>query len=432
MNTLNPDDLIRVPDDTTTEAVGIRPELRSVQDEMRAVIEEMYRRQEVMESELARTKAALDRALNGKGSQASVTEETGGPPAMSALMQNLIESLAANRINPDKESTAPRGWKPPTWDGRAEAFRDYLLRLRSSYRVRSAAKPTLSMDFYWNTIYDTLPARERARMRHFWERGSATKGKDPEAFFAQLEKVFADSNERTKALERLTSMKHSLGQPWHEHQLEFDELLLTSGGDSWEDSAKIGHLRNTFSNPARLYTASMPRMTDYYEFAEEVERIMINLEETDQFKTSNKKWREKNQNYQNSSIYSAGSQNYQNPSIYAVGRARSYDPQAKARANSDEDTVMTPTSVGGYRAKNNGERKGFKGKQRAKWVDAAEREKRREKGLCFRCGANGHRIAECPYAAAVRPAAINAVGLEPLLEDDLDFKDSVASESGKE
>ncbi|XMA19768.1 hypothetical protein WAI453_012559 [Rhynchosporium graminicola] len=54
-------------------------------------------------------------------------------------------------------------------------------------------------------------------MRHFWERGSPTDGKDPEAFFAQLDKIFADSNKRAKALERLTNIRHSIGLPWHEH-----------------------------------------------------------------------------------------------------------------------------------------------------------------------------------------------------------------------
>jgi hypothetical protein len=50
-------------------------------------------------------------------------------------------------------------------------------------------------------------------MRHFWEKGDATRGKDPEVFFAQLDKTFTDSNERAKALEKLTNLKHSLGQP---------------------------------------------------------------------------------------------------------------------------------------------------------------------------------------------------------------------------
>jgi hypothetical protein len=33
----------------------------------------------------------------------------------------------------------------------------------------------------------------------------------------------------------------------------------------------------------------MLKIIDYYEYSEEVERIIINLEETDQFKTINKK-----------------------------------------------------------------------------------------------------------------------------------------------
>ena len=418
MNSLdrNPEDLTQGPGEVIPENGTIRREPLTAEEEMRAVIEEMYRRQEVMESDLARTKAALERALNGRGRQASSAEEMNSPLTTNTLIQNLIDSLAANRNNPDKEASAPRGWKPPSWDGQADSFRDYLLRLRSSYRVRSASKPSLSMDFYWNAVYDTLPVRERARMRHFWEKGSSTKGKDPEAFFTQLEKVFADSNERTKALERLTNMRHSLGQPWHEHQLEFDELLLTSGGDSWEDSAKIGHLRNTFSNPARLYTASMPKMSDYYEFSEEVERIMTNLEETDQFKVANKRWKEKNKD----------------PVTNVTGSMRTHMLPAKARVDADGDTVMATTNMGGYRGKGNGDHKGFKGKQRAKWVDTAEREKRREKGLCFRCGAAGHRISECPYRAAVRPTTINAVGVGPLLEDEFEIQDSVLLESGKD
>jgi hypothetical protein len=48
-------------------------------------------------------------------------------------------------------------------------------------------------------------------MRHFWEKGYPTKGKDSEAFFAQLEEVFADTNEQAKALEQLTLIKHANG-----------------------------------------------------------------------------------------------------------------------------------------------------------------------------------------------------------------------------
>jgi hypothetical protein len=62
-------------------------------------------------------------------------------------------------------------------------------------------------------MYNTLLSQERAYIYHFWEKGSTIKGKDPEAFFAQLEVVFADSNEQAKALEQLIIIRHSLGQP---------------------------------------------------------------------------------------------------------------------------------------------------------------------------------------------------------------------------
>ena len=253
-------------------------------------------------------------------------------------------------------------------------------------------------------------------MRHFWEKGDPIKGKDPEAFFTHLDKIFADSNERAKALERLANIKHSQGQPWHEHQLEFDELLLSADGESWESSAKIGYLRNTFSNPVRMYTASMTTRTDYYEFAAEVERIMTNLEETDQFKSANKRWKERNKEYGTKTTVTAHSYGHPTTSV----------------KDADGDTIMAPTRTGDDRGRNNGDRKNLGGKQRAKWVDAAERERRREKRLCFRCGASGHRIRECPYAPPVQTVKMSAVETRPLLEDDDETSEPASFESGKE
>jgi hypothetical protein len=79
--------------------------------------------------------------------------------------------------------------------------------------------------------------------------------------------------------------------------LEFDGLLLSVDGESWLDTAKIGYLKNTFSNPVKMYTATMLKVADYYLFSEEVERIMTNIEITDHFKAANKRWtREKHKN----------------------------------------------------------------------------------------------------------------------------------------
>lgn len=393
------------------------PERDIANTDVRQILEEMYLRQQQMESELATTRAALVSAESRRFTTATDTTPS-SEPSMTQLVKTLIETLSTrSTTDAGVEMSGPREWKPPTWDGRAETFRDYLLRLRSSYRVRSATKPTLSIEYYWDTVYSTLPIRERSRMRHFWERGSVTRGKDPEAFFAQLEDIFADSNEQAKALERLTHLRHTNGQPWHEHQLEFDGLLLSADGESWNDATKIGYLKNTFSNTAKIYTAAVPKTTDYYVFSEEVERIMTNLEATDQFKAAHKRWlREKNKDPEKSTTVTT----------------HSHGVSTTTRVDADGDTVMAPTHTNGNPRRNGRARSKDNGKRRAKWVDAPERERRRRERLCFRCGGSGHHIRECPYAPAVQPLGINAVYAKPLLEGEDDSGESAAFSSGKE
>jgi hypothetical protein len=407
------------PDSSTNPSGSGEFEQDSRNAELLNAMRSLFSRQEQIEAELAGTRAAINNAgptqlLTAPGNHQSETA------ALTSLVKSLIETLTVTTAtNSAREPSGPRDWKPPTWDGRAETFRDYLLRLRSSYRVRSALKPSLSEEYYWNVIYDTLPSRERARMRHFWEKGSATKGKDPEAFFTQLESVFSDGNEQQKALEQLTTLKHAVGQPWHEHQLEFDGLLLSAGGDSWPNLTKIGYLKNTFSNPAKIYTAAIPKTEDYYTYADEVERIMTNLEGTDQFRAAHKRWlKERNKD-----------------SVIIVSEYAKPQVSTTPLVDADGDTVMAPARTAGGQFRKSGNRKvvvGASNKQKAKWVDVAERERRRENRLCFRCGAGGHRVKECPYAPAVRPSSINAVNALPVLEDDAEASESVDYESGKE
>jgi hypothetical protein len=387
--------------------------------DIRRIIEQMYTRQQQLEAELAETRAAFNNSEAARR-QTAPTIEPLAETTTNTLLRDLLRALTANnRTDTNQEPAVPREWKPPSWDGKAETFRDYLLRLRSSYRVRAASNPPLPENYYWNAIYDTLPSRERARMRHFWEKGSTTNGKDPEGFFKQLEAVFADTNEQAKALESLSSLKHSVGQPWHEHQLEFDGLLLSAGGDSWPNPTKIGYLKNTFSNPAKMYTATMAKTEDYYTFSEEVERIMTNLEGTDQFKAAYRRWaREKSRD----------------TGAIATVTARVDGYTTTAQVDAEGDTVMAPTQFSGNRYKRCGDRKSNGStKQKAKWVDTAERERRKEERLCFRCGAAGHRIRECPYAAPTRPSTtINATFPGPLLETEQEASASDISDQGKE
>lgn len=77
------------------------------------------------------------------------------------------------------------------------------------------------------------------------------------------------------------------------------------------------------------------------------------------------------------------------------------------------------------------------GKKRAKWVSGKEIQRRRDGGLCVRCGTDGHYVQSCPYQAARRPSPVRAARalpapIAPLLEDDPVVELELESESEKE
>lgn len=388
-------------------------------------LQQMMERQRAMEIYMKGTEDAIKHAeTRFRESQQRHEEQV---KVLIEALGVLSSRSAPNNSETDTNPTGPREWKPPAWDGKTATFRDYLIRIRSSYKARSSLKPSLSAEYYWDTINDSLPYTRRARMRSFWEKGGDSQRRDPEEFFAALEKTFSDTMEKTKALEALVTLRHEQGQPWHEHQLIFDELLHGSHGDQWPDIVKIEHLKKSFSNPVRLNTVSMKDTKDYNDFVDEVSRIMNNYEETTQFKARHKAW-----------LARDGSP--KPVSFSTASRA-----QSTSRVDHEGDTIMTParttqrsgsrSSLGGNRGKRPNEGGSDKLPPRAKWVTKAELNSRKEKNLCFRCGGSGHRVDSCPYRAAVNPdrvTNINVTSFLPILEEaDADSEESDDDGAGK-
>jgi len=341
--------------------------------------------------------------------------------------QALLNALTnATRNSP---VSGPREWRPPHWDGLAGTFRDYLIRVRSSYQVQTALNPSLPGAYYWDCINDSLPYDKRARMRSFWGSGGTSEARNPVEFFTELESVFADSMEKTKALERLVKLRHQDGQPWHEHQLLFDELLHASHGDLWVDPLKIQHLKGTFSDKVTMNTVSMNPQPLYTSFVAEVGRIMANYENTLQFLAKNKAWASKHGSAEGGAFQSV----HGRPAPLA------------GRVDSGGDTIMTPLkATGGDRARRDGSRSGSPASSgsnptapRAKWVTKAVLTARKDKDLCFRCGGSAHRASECPYRPAVNPAKSARVGTNVAsflseAETPPELEDSGSDEPGKE
>jgi hypothetical protein len=386
-------------------------------------VESLLERQKATETFLKAAEDAVQSAeMRGRTMQLQHEEE------MKVLLKT-IERLSATDRNSAATNPYPpttRKWKPPTWDGQTTTFRDYIIRIRSSYRTHSGLFPTQTHDYEWDTIYDSIPYTRRARMRNFWEKGGDSGAKDPEDFLAALEKTFSDTTEKTKALEALVTLRHEQGQPWHEHQLYFDELLHGSHGDRWPDDVKIEHLKKTFSEPVRSTTVAMKKVENYFGFCEETARIMTNYEETSQFKAEHRIW--------------LARRNTPERASYSPRTA----PSPQTRTDQEGDTIMTATRTlpsGGVRPNRRGPREirteaPDKSAPRAKWVTQAELKIRKEKGLCFRCGASGHRVGKCPYRAAVNPTksgstGVHSVSFLPILEDSKDDSEDSGDEEAE-
>ena len=82
-------------------------------------------------------------------------------------------------------------------------------------------------------------------------------------------------------------------------------------------------------------------------FSEEVERIMTNLETTDQFKAANKRWLK---------------ERYREPGHSMTVTAHSRGPAVTARVDADGDTIIAPIRTNGPRDRIRGARKDSSGK----------------------------------------------------------------------
>ena len=405
----------------TTETGTHTPAYSNMNLTIEEAVRDLMARQNETERALNEARAALQGAEQRNNDQKRSHDEQ-----VHAMMQAMTSLITAGPSAPGRME-AIREWRPPSWDGKPVSFRDYLVRIRSSYHTHSKAFPQTPGDFYWDAIYNSLPFERRARMQSHWMSGGADGTKDVGGFFTALGNTFSDKLEKSRALDALISLRHAPGRPWHAHQLQFDELLSSSHGEDWPGDVKIQYLQKTFSTPVLMSTVSVRETEDYHDYAAEVGRIMNNYERSLEYQTQHRQW-----------LATQGA---------TEDEGSGSDPRnlTPSPMDKDGDTVMGATratrTIGrrgpshATRPKRNGAPEGKK--PRAKWVSKAEMDARRQKGLCFRCGASGHRASACPYEPAVNPAKpsevnIQRVQIPPTLEEsDKDVEGSENEESGK-
>lgn len=269
--------------------------------------------------------------------------------------------------------------KMPQWDGKTKNFNVYMQELEDVIRID---RDLMGGDEgIWIDINASLPWEVKRKVSTFYASGKK-KNWNWQEFIAHLRRNFGNKEEKSDMQKLLSKLKQKEKQRFCEFFPTFDEALMGAGGESWTEDSKVVWLERSLSDTltAQL-TQTKLDMTDYYNAVRQIEDVAYKFEHTHLF---------------------GG-----NKSGPSTGSSHSYS-NTSVETDADGDVIMNRAATstrgrGGHRSQYNisiprprnvaqdGNRR------RAKWVTETEISRRREEGLCLRCGSSGHYIADCPY-----------------------------------
>lgn len=270
------------------------------------------------------------------------------------------------------------------------------------------ARAKLEVDFYGCTEFvkfwalnGSLRGKALRRME-VWVREQGTPYlANADSFLQRLDFLFRDPQAKERAQRKLEVLRQG-SRSFLEVFTEWQSLLMESGGGCWPDDAKKISLDRILNDDLSRAMITVPSQTDF-------ELYCSALKELD----------EKLRAYK-SRIGASRRSEYNRPGIEQPTRTH-YRPPIPFTDATQVETVQkpavdpmdwqpTPATIMSTRT------------QRAKWVTQGELDERRRSGYCFRCGASTHRVRNCPYQPARRPASTNTVRNErkPELEEDQD------------
>jgi hypothetical protein len=211
-------------------------------------------------------------------------------------------------------------------------------------------------------------------------------------YFKQMDIAFLDPSLRDKALSKLNTLQQG-NRSFSELVSEFDRLLLEAGGHGWDDLVKKGYLKASFNQTLCDRLVTVEEKDTYEDFCHQVKGVADRLAEYRRFTNGVKGPR---------NLGNTASATTNGAASVATGDSMDWEPSTSRATRPPKRNAA-----------------------RAKWVTKGELDKRRENGLCLRCGAGGHRVKECPYLPARNPnntlRVATAKVAEPVLEEPEDL-----------
>ena len=235
-------------------------------------------------------------------------------------------------------------------------------------------------------------------------------------FLAQLSNTFGDTHREQSAANRLTNLQQRT-KTWRAFTQEFKQLLAEGGTltASLSEELKIVNLRKGMSDKtyetAGRFAIGSKTLNEY------IDRVQEVVDDLDARRMGSFR-----------APYQAYVSNHHDPMDIDRISSRRADTSSKPVNNQKtvaKDNYRLITSYEPDKNQFSRRTESDAGKKRAKWVAYEVRQDRRKKGVCFRCGAGGHREAQCPYLPARRPddGAVRYTNIHDNTPPDLESED---------
>lgn len=305
----------------------------------------------------------------------------------------------------------PRPRHPDVEPFNGEDLKDYppfRMNLRTKFAIDAACYSTGEEQVYY--AYSRLRGKASQRILP-WLQARQESGTTVEwgEFAAVLDKAFGDPDRQRKALVRINTMKQGK-RDLEEFLNEFDEVLLSAGGISWDDSQKKALLDTAVNWQLLKGMIGIPQADTYEAYCDQLRRVNHDIQRVERLSKGRAR------------------------TTAAVGgaptRRRSTSPPQPARPDPMEWEPII-TQIAALREEVRGLKSTDRTKppKRAVWVSAEERDKRKAREECIRCGERGHRVRGCRLLPPLPPKQVaNIQRATPLNSD----RESESEDSGKE
>lgn len=303
----------------------------------------------------------------------------------------LQSSTQAQRSTGPKKRTKAIGENPSAFDGKNRTH-------YAAFRFKLRSKMEIDRDHWVNEferlmhMFSCLTGSAETALRPWVEANAADKNSvkiTTDDFFEKLDDLFEDRESQDRAYAKLLALRQG-GTSFNDHFATFQRLLMESGENTMSDRGKKATLRNTLSDELRHILVGVGERESFEDFSRQLQGIADRQKE--------ERARLRNPRGQ-----------------FTRQEGKGARPSTSSTAPSPAPDVMDwePTAARGQSTP----------ARRARWVDEAERQRRRTNGVCLRCGGKGHRIAVCPFLPANPPAQTGAVAA-------CDVPDAVLEEEG--